>query len=130
MIQRRHLFTWTACALAAGTLASPALAQQAPSYPAKPITIVIGSTPGSATDGLARAIGAEVTKATGQAVVVESRAGAFGGIAAQFVAKAQPDGYTLFMTTNTTQSANPHLLQKIAYDPIKDFQPVALLAKG
>ncbi|RYF21479.1 MAG: tripartite tricarboxylate transporter substrate binding protein, partial [Comamonadaceae bacterium] len=129
MIQRRPLFTLAACAAVAATLASPALAQ-APSYPAKPITLVIGSTPGSATDGLARAIGAEVTKATGQAVVVESRAGAFGGIAAQFVAKAQPDGYTLFMTTNTTQSANPHLLQKIAYDPIKDFQPVALLAKG
>jgi tripartite-type tricarboxylate transporter receptor subunit TctC len=63
-------------------------------------------------------------------VIVESRAGAFGSIAAQYVAKAQPDGYTLFMTTNTTQSANPHLLKKIAYDPIKDFAPVSLLARG
>ncbi|WP_311224005.1 MULTISPECIES: tripartite tricarboxylate transporter substrate binding protein [unclassified Acidovorax] len=124
MISRRSLLALAAAAAAA---ASPALAQ---TYPAKPITIIIGSTPGSATDGLARAIGAEVTKATGQAVVVESRAGAFGGIAAQYVAKANPDGYTLFMTTNTTQSANPHLLQKIGYDPIKDFEPVALLAKG
>jgi tripartite-type tricarboxylate transporter receptor subunit TctC len=105
-------------------------AASAQAYPAKPITIVIGSTPGSTTDGLARAVGAEITKATGQAVIVESRAGAFGGIAAQYVARAQPDGYTLFMTTNTTQAANPHLLKKIAYDPIKDFAPISLLARG
>lgn len=112
----------------AGWCLSTAQAQTA--YPERPITIVIGSTPGSATDGLTRAVGAEVMKATGQPVVVESRAGAFGGIAAQYVANAKPDGYTLFMTTNTTQSANPHLLKKIAYDPIKDFAPVALLARG
>lgn len=126
MVSRRTLFALAASAVASA--ASPAALAQA--YPAKPLTIVIGSTPGSATDGLTRAIGAEVTKATGQPVVVENRAGAFGGIAAQYVAKAPADGYTLFMTTNTTQSANPHLLQKIGYDPIKDFEPVALLAKG
>jgi tripartite-type tricarboxylate transporter receptor subunit TctC len=108
----------------------PLVAAQAQVFPAKPITIVIGSTPGSTTDGLARAIGAAVTQATGQAVVVDSRAGAFGSIAAQHTAGAQPDGYTLFMTTNTTQSANPHLLKKLSYDPIKDFAPVALLARG
>ena len=102
----------------------------APSFPARPITIVVGSTPGSATDGLARAGAAEVGKETGQSVIVDNRAGAFGGIAAQHVARAQPDGYTVFMTTNTTQSANPHLLKKLAYDPLKDFAPVALLAKG
>lgn len=99
-------------------------------YPTRPITIVIGSSPGSATDGLARAVGLELTKETGQTVIVDNRAGAFGSIAAQYVARSQPDGYTLFMTTNTTQSANPHLLKKLAYDPIKDFAPVAMLAKG
>ena len=108
-------------------LASVAFAQN---FPARPITIVIGSTAGSATDGLARAVAAEVGKETGQSVIVENRAGAFGSIAAQQVARAQPDGYTVFMTTNTTQSANPHLLKKLAYDPLKDFAPVALLAKG
>ena len=102
----------------------------AQTFPARPITIVIGSTAGSATDGLARAVAAEVGKETGQSVIVENRAGAFGSIAAQQVARAQPDGYTVFMTTNTTQSANPHLLKKLAYDPLKDFAPVALLAKG
>ncbi|WP_059412873.1 Bug family tripartite tricarboxylate transporter substrate binding protein [Cupriavidus basilensis] len=115
-------------AMLAALLLSGAAAAQG--YPTHPITIVIGSSPGSATDGLARAIGMEVTKLTGQAVVVDNRAGAFGGIAAQTVARAAPDGYTLFMTTNTTQAANPHLLKKLPYDPIKDFAPVSLLTKG
>lgn len=102
----------------------------AQTFPSRAITIVIGSSPGSATDGLARSVAQEITRATGQAVIVDNRAGAFGGIAAQFVAHAKPDGYTLFMTTNTTQAANPHLLKKLNYDPIKDFAPVALLARG
>jgi tripartite-type tricarboxylate transporter receptor subunit TctC len=117
-------------ALACTACITPLASAQAPAFPAKPITIVIGSTPGSATDGLTRAMGAEITRLTGQPVIVESRAGAFGSIAAQYVAKGPQDGYTLFMTTNTTQSANPHLLKKIAYDPIKDFAPVSLLARG
>ncbi|ANI99283.1 ABC transporter substrate-binding protein [Polynucleobacter wuianus] len=103
---------------------------QAEPYPNKPITIIIGSTPGSTSDGLARAIGAEITKETGQAVIVDSKAGAFGGIAAQYVANAKPDGYTLFVTTNTTQAANPHLIKKLPYDPIKDFSPITKLVQG
>ena len=123
---RRH-FTALAAAALGACMFGPAAAQ---SYPSKPITIIIGSSPGSTTDGLARAIGAEITKETGQPVIVDSRAGASGGIAAQAVARAAPDGYTLFMTTNTTQAANPHLFKKIAYDPMKDFAPVSLLVKG
>ena len=103
---------------------------QAQSYPNKPITIIIGSTPGSTSDGLARAIGAEITKETGQPVIVDSKAGAFGGIAAQYVANSKPDGYTLFVTTNTTQAANPHLIKKLPYDPIKDFSPITKLVQG
>ena len=102
----------------------------AQTYPAKPVTIVIGSSPGSTTDGLARAVGAQITKETGQPVVVDSRPGAFGGIAAQFVARAAPDGYTLFMTTNTTQAANPHLVKSLPYNPIKDFAPIGQLGQG
>ena len=102
----------------------------AQSFPSRPITIVVGSTPGSTTDGLARALGFEITKITGQSVIVDNRAGAFGGIAAQAVARATPDGYTLFITTNTTQAANPHLLKQLTYDPIKDFAPVARLVQG
>ena len=103
---------------------------QAQTYPSKPITIIIGSTPGSTSDGLARVVGVEITKQTGQAVIVESKAGAFGGIAAQYVANAKPDGYTLFVTTNTTQAANPHLIKKLTYDPIKDFTPITKLVQG
>lgn len=125
---RRSVLALAALAPLTAALFSTGVLAQA--FPAKPITIVIGSTPGSATDGLARSVAAEMAKATGQAVVVDNRAGAFGSIAAQYVARAQPDGYTVFMTTNTTQSANPHLLKKIAYDPIKDFAPVSLLARG
>lgn len=102
----------------------------AQTFPAKPITIIIGSTPGSTTDGLARLMGAQITKETGQTVIVDNKAGAFGSIAAQAVARATPDGYTLFITTNTTQAANPHLLKKLIYDPIKDFSPVGRLVQG
>jgi tripartite-type tricarboxylate transporter receptor subunit TctC len=99
-------------------------------YPSKPITIVVGSTPGSTTDGLARAMGQEITKETGQPVIVDNRAGAFGGIAAQYAAASKPDGYTLFITTNTTQAANPHLFKKLSYDPVKDFEPITQLVQG
>ena len=96
--------------LSSASLASlPAWAQSpasaASAYPSKPITIVVGSSPGSTTDGLARAIGAEITAATKVPVVVENKAGASGGIAAQAVARSAADGYTLFITTNTTQAA-------------------------
>ncbi|AGW93328.1 tripartite tricarboxylate transporter substrate binding protein [Cupriavidus sp. DF5525] len=118
-----HLAALTLALLASGIAG-------AQSYPAKPITIVIGSSPGSTTDGLARAVGAQITKETGQPVVVDSRPGAFGGIAAQQVARAAPDGYTLFMTTNTTQAANPHLVRSLPYNPIKDFTPIGQLVQG
>lgn len=116
----------SAAALCAA-IAQPAAAQ---SYPARPITIVVGSSAGSTTDGLARAIGQEITAATKMPVVVDNKPGAGGGIAAQAAARAPADGYTLFMTTNTTQAANPHLFRKLGYDPVKDFAPVGALVKG
>lgn len=111
---------------------SPAASQAATAgaYPVRPITIIVGSSAGSTTDGLARAIGQEITAATKVPVIVDNKAGASGGIAAQSVARAPADGYTLFITTNTTQAANPHLFRKLAYDPVKDFAPVGALVKG
>ncbi|OWQ48719.1 ABC transporter substrate-binding protein [Roseateles noduli] len=103
---------------------------QGDAFPTRAITLVVGSSPGSTTDGLARAIGAEITAATKVPVIVENKAGASGGIAAQAVARSAADGYTLFITTNTTQAANPHLFRKLAYDPVKDFAPVGALVKG
>ncbi len=99
-------------------------------YPAKAITFVVPFAAGSATDGLARSIGAEITAEVKQQVVIDNKPGASGFIAAQQVAKAAPDGYTVLITSNTTHAANEHLFKKIPYDPVKDFTPVTLLGKG
>jgi len=114
-----------ALALALG-LAAPAAAQ----YPDKPITFVVPFAAGSATDQLARALGQEVTKITKQPVVVDDKPGASGFIGAEIVKKAAPDGYTVFITTNTTHAANQHLYKKIPYDPVADYVPVTGLGKG
>lgn len=125
----------TLTALAAGLAAPSAFAQGPQSaasapYPSRPITIIVGTSAGSTTDGLARAIGQEITSETKIPVIVDNKAGASGGIAAQAAARAPADGYTVFITTNTTQAANPHLFRKLGYDPVKDFAPVGALVKG
>jgi tripartite-type tricarboxylate transporter receptor subunit TctC len=119
-------------AVLAGAVALAAAAPfaAAQSYPEKPIVFVVPFAAGSATDGLARVIGQEVTRDSGQRVVVDDRPGANGFIGAQQVAKATPDGYTAFVTTNTTHAANQHLFKQLPYDPVKDFSPVTTLAKG
>ena len=99
-------------------------------YPAKPITFVVPFAAGSATDQLARALGQSITEKTKQPVGVENKGGASGMIAAQAVAKASADGYTVLITTNTTHAANEHLYKKLAYDPVKDFAPLSGLGKG
>ena len=124
-LHRRH-----ALALACGLALAGAASAQAPAYPAKAITFVVPFAAGSATDQLARAVGQSVTTDTKQAVVVDNKAGASGMIAAQFVAKAPADGYTVLITTNTTHAANEHLYKKLPYDPVKDFAPVTGLGKG
>ena len=103
-------------------LAAGASAQ---TWPTKPIKIQIAFGPGSASDIFARLIGEPLSKALGQPVIVEAKPGAAGQIAAEYVARAPADGYTLFLTTNTTHSANPFLFKKLPYDPIKDFTPIA-----
>src|SRR5215218_7240051 len=99
-------------------------------YPEKQITFVVPFAAGSATDQLARALGQEVTRITKQPVIVDDKPGASGVIGAEAVKKAAPDGYTVFITTNTTHAANEHLFKKIPYDPVKDFLPVTGLGKG
>jgi tripartite-type tricarboxylate transporter receptor subunit TctC len=110
------------CAVAAGAARAD--------YPEKTITFVVPFAAGSATDQLARSLGTEVTRITKQAVVVDDKPGASGFIGAEAVKKAAPDGYTVFITTNTTHAANEHLFKKIPYDPVKDFAPVTGLGKG
>ena len=103
---------------------------QAQSYPTKPITFVVPFSAGSATDVLARALGQGVTAETKQNIITDNRPGASGIIAAQLVAKAAPDGYTVIIATNTTHAANAHLFKKLPYDAVKDFSPVTTLARG
>jgi tripartite-type tricarboxylate transporter receptor subunit TctC len=94
-------------------------------YPTGPITLVVPLAAGSGTDAVARAVAQKLSERLKQPVVVDNKPGASAQIGAQFVAKAKPDGYTLLMTTNTSHSANPFLIQNLKYDPIKDFTPVA-----
>jgi len=106
----------------ASTLAStPALAQ---GFPNKPIRIVVPVPPGSATDSIARTLGASVSAAIGQPVIVDNKAGADGAIAGAEVARAAPDGYTLLMATNSPMSAVPALKKHPPYDPVADFTPI------
>ena len=105
-------------ALGAVLFAVPAHAQ---TYPSKPITIVVPFGPGSGTDLITRIIAQRLSTAVNQSVIVENKPGANGTLAANFVARAEPDGYTLFMSTNTPHSAAPFLMKSISYDPAKDF---------
>jgi tripartite-type tricarboxylate transporter receptor subunit TctC len=98
---------------------------QAQTYPAGPISLVVPFAPGSGTDAVARLVAKKLGERLNQPVLVDNKAGANGQIAAVHVAKAKPDGYTLFMTTNTTHSANPSLVANLKYDPIRDFTPIA-----
>jgi tripartite-type tricarboxylate transporter receptor subunit TctC len=99
-------------------------------FPAKAITFVVPFAAGSATDQIARALGQAVSDQVKQAVVVDDKPGASGFLAAQQVARAPADGYTVLITTNTTHAANEHLFKSMPYDPVKDFAPVTLLGKG
>jgi tripartite-type tricarboxylate transporter receptor subunit TctC len=111
-------------ALAGGMLlAGACLAQTA--YPNKPVRIVVPFAAGSGTDITARMLAEELTRSMGQNFLIDNKPGASAQIAADAVAKSAPDGYTLFLTTNTSHSANPYLFKKLPYDPVKDFTPIA-----
>jgi tripartite-type tricarboxylate transporter receptor subunit TctC len=122
----KTLFVRAACA----ALLMFAAGAQADTYPSKPITLVVPFSAGSGTDQVARVVALVMAKQYKANVIVEDKPGASGFIAAQFVANAVPDGYTVLLTTNTTHAANQFLFKHLPYDPVKGFTPVALLAKG
>ena len=101
----------------------------AQNYPTKPIHLVVPFTPGGSTDILARAIGQELTKAWGQSVIIDNVPGAGGSIGADRVAKSQADGYTLLMGHIGTLAVNPSLYPHLPYQPLRDFAPVAWVAR-
>jgi len=113
--------------LALALLAAPAAhAQSAADWPAKPMRIMVGASAGGGTDVIARMLAEKFAETFRQSVVVENRPGASNTIAADITAKAPADGLTLLVATNTGQAIAPHLL-KLAFDPLKDLQPVGLV---
>jgi tripartite-type tricarboxylate transporter receptor subunit TctC len=106
--------------------APPALDAQ--TFPSRPVTIVVPTTAGGGTDIIARLIGDQLSKQLNQAFVIENRPGAGLVVGTVAAAKAQPDGYTLLAGLNGSMAVNPSLFASLAYDPVRDFTPVAMLA--
>ncbi|HUC51338.1 MAG TPA: tripartite tricarboxylate transporter substrate binding protein [Xanthobacteraceae bacterium] len=101
---------------------------RADDYPSRPVRLIVAFTPGGATDTTARLIANKMQDTLGQTVAVENKPGASGAIAAQYVAQAEPDGYTLFFTTVGAVALNPAFRSDLPYDPLKDFAPVGKTA--
>jgi len=120
---RSSLLAWPTAVILLVAAAAPAWAE---TYPARPVTIVTPFAAGSQTDAAARLLGQSLQDALGQSFVIENKAGAGGLIAANAVARAKPDGYTLLLTTNSTHSAIA-LFKSVPYDPIKEFSRISRL---
>jgi len=101
---------------------------QSPAYPRGPVTLVVPFPAGGPTDAMARQLAQKLGERLGQQFLIDNKGGAGGSIAAEAVAKAAPDGQTLFFGTTGTLAINPSLYTKLRYDPIKDFAPVSLMA--
>ena len=112
----------------ATTFISTASAQA--DYPNRSVSVVVPQATGGANDTIARIVAAKLSEVLGQQFVVENRPGAGGNIGTAATAKAKPDGYTLLLTTNSTQVINPWLYKTTGFDPIKDFTPVGLVASA
>ncbi|MEO8346461.1 MAG: tripartite tricarboxylate transporter substrate binding protein [Betaproteobacteria bacterium] len=101
----------------------------AQAWPSKPIKWIVPFAPGGTTDILARTVGEKLAVALGQPVIIENKPGAGGGVGADFVAKAAPDGYTILGGTISTNAINASLYKDLPYDPVKDFVPITLIAR-
>jgi len=122
IVTRRHLI-----AAAAAFSAALPLSAQAANYPEHPVTLVVAFTPGGPSDVLARIVGKKMGDILGKTFVIENKPGAGGNIAAEFVAHAKPDGYTLLMGNNSILATNESLYKHLNYSPQKDFLPITLI---
>jgi tripartite-type tricarboxylate transporter receptor subunit TctC len=114
-------------AILLGACASVALAQPLP-YPAKPIRYIIPFPPGGGQDLVGRALAPRLSEALGQQVLIDNRPGGGTILGAELAARSAPDGYTLFMGSNTSLTINPNLHARLPYDPVKDFAPITRIA--
>ncbi len=123
---KRLLLKTLLLALTASSLSISGLAS-AQNFPDRPITIVVPVPPGGLVDASARLLSEPLGRVTGQSIVIDNRQGASGNIAYQYVARSKPDGYTLLASYSGYHAANPLLMDKLTWDPFKDFTPIALL---
>jgi tripartite-type tricarboxylate transporter receptor subunit TctC len=116
--------------LLAGAAALPlATARAQQNYPTKPIRLVVGYSPGGGNDLIARVVAAKLQDKLGQPIVIDNKPGAQSIVAAELVAKAAPDGYTLLVAPSGPMTINPAVYSKLPYDPLRDFAPISLLAE-
>jgi len=129
---KRTARAFTRCAVALAALAAAACAATtslADNYPTKPIRFILPQPAGGAVDLIARAVGERLAEQMGEPVVVENMPGANGSLAAEQVARAAPDGYTLFFAVDSNLVVNPHLYRSLSYDPFRDFAPISIVAR-
>jgi tripartite-type tricarboxylate transporter receptor subunit TctC len=120
---------YAVAALCAGLALAGAQAAQAQDYPTRPVRVVIAFPPGGPTDFVGRLITDKMSAELGQRVYIENKPGAAGTVGADNVANADPDGYSLFLTTSGAVAVAPHIMASVPYDPLRDFAPVALVTK-
>lgn len=121
----KNIFCRFGLAIVGATIVAGVHAQN---YPSKPVRLIVPYPPAGATDIFARMLGAKLTEALGQQMVIEQRPGAAGVIGADVAAKAAPDGYTLWVGQASNLAINQHLMKKLPYDPVRDFTPITLIA--
>ena len=126
MINRRRVLKLSAAASLASGLARPAIAQAG--WPNRPVRILIPFTPGGGADTIARLTAIKMTEVLGQQFIVESKPGAGGNIAAEYTARSDPDGYTMFLAGDH-HATNNHLNPNLTYDAVRDFEPVSLVVQ-
>ena len=124
---RRHVLQAFGTLALAAALPRAAFAQD-PAWPSKPLAYIVPFTPGGSTDVIGRAVSQKLAEVLKQPVVVDNKPGAAGAVGAAYVAKSKPDGYTLFGGTISTHAINASLYKNLPYDPVKNFEPITLVA--
>lgn len=119
------------CAMAAGLNTAPASAQPAETaaYPSRPITLVVPFPPGGSADTVGRLLGKQLSDLLHQPVVIDNRPGGGTAVGAGYAAKATPNGYTLLISSGSTFTANPAIRSNLPYDPVKSFDPIAIVGR-
>lgn len=126
MFKIKYLLSTVGAAL----LFLPALPVAAQAFPSKPVRLILPYPPGGGSDTIARPVTRKISENIGQQVIVDNRGGAGGNIGMEAAARAAPDGYTIVMALTAQLAVNPSLYARIPYDPVRDFEPVTLLANG